>query len=78
MAFLYANSRFTFQNNGTYLPQITRETCTVIDKVLSFCKKPNFQAFSFDVRAKSLFAKQIHLAPITMENCIPYYFYKNY
>ena len=29
MDFLYANSIFTVQNEGTYLPRITRETCTL-------------------------------------------------
>ncbi len=30
MDFLSANSRFAVQNDGTYLPRITRETCTLI------------------------------------------------
>jgi hypothetical protein len=30
MDFLSANSRFAVQNDGTYLPRITRETCTRI------------------------------------------------
>ncbi len=34
MEFLSANSRFAVQNDGTYLPRITRETCTGI---LCFC-----------------------------------------
>jgi hypothetical protein len=29
MAFLPENSRFAVQNDGPYLPRITRETCTV-------------------------------------------------
>ena len=29
MDFLYANSIFAVQNEGTYLPRITRETCTL-------------------------------------------------
>jgi hypothetical protein len=30
MDFLYANSRFQIQNDGTYLQRISRETCTTI------------------------------------------------
>ena len=31
MDFLSANSRFAVQNDGTYLPRIMRETCTLIN-----------------------------------------------
>ncbi len=37
MDFLSANSRFAVQNDGTYLPRITRETCTF---KVSFCSLP--------------------------------------
>ncbi len=36
--FLSENSRFAVQNGGTYLPQITRETCMLMRR----CSEPSF------------------------------------
>ncbi len=44
MVFLFANSRFTVLNDGTYLPRITRETCIAIKtNKLCYIQKPKIE-----------------------------------
>ncbi len=49
--FLSANSRFAFQNDGTYQPRITRETCVLLlnynAAVLKLVKQLSFFKNSF-------------------------------
>jgi hypothetical protein len=70
MDFLSANSRFGVRNGRTYLPQITRETCTLSIKI--GCSIPDLTVIdlsrnSFENFPEDLFRENILLQKVIME-----------